>query len=47
MEEMGRMFKGDPTFDFIFNRLPSGHFMKIVELRKKRLEESPAIDDLL
>ena len=41
LEELGVVFKGDPTFEYIFNNLPKSHFFKIVELRKNRLESSP------
>lgn len=47
LEDLGRLFKGDPTFDYIFNHLPQGQFLKIVELRRKRLEKQPQISDIL
>lgn len=42
IEELGILFKGDPTFDMIKD-LPRSLFMKIVELRKKRLIEEPQL----
>lgn len=36
IEELGTLFKNDPTFDFIFNNLPKSHFERIVELRRNR-----------
>lgn len=48
LEDLGILFKNDPTFDFIFNNVPSGLFKKIVKLRKKRLEtKPPSLGDLL
>ena len=47
MEDLGRLFKGDPTFDYIFYHLPKSHFLKIVELRKKKLMEEPQLPDIL
>lgn len=41
LEEVGVLFKNDPTFDFIFNKLPKGMFTDIMERRKKRLEKEP------
>ena len=46
IEEVGRIFKGDPTFEYIFN-LPKSMFLQIVKLRKKRLETEPSIADLV
>ena len=37
IEDIGRLFKGDPMFDFIFN-LPRSQFMRIYDLRKKRIQ---------
>nr|DAR75725.1 MAG TPA: bacteriocin [Caudoviricetes sp.] len=39
LEELGALFKGDPTFEYMFNKLPRGYFVKIVELRRKRIEK--------
>ena len=39
-EELGYIFKNDPTFDYIFN-MPKSYFIKITELRRKRLSEQP------
>ena len=47
MEDLGHLFKGDPTFNYIFYELPQGQFMKIVELRRKRMEQSPQLTDIL
>ena len=46
LEEVGRMFKNDPTFEYIFN-LPKSMFMKIAEIRRKRLETEPSLSDML
>lgn len=48
IEELGVLFKGDPTFNYVFNRLPRSYFMKIVELRRKRQSTGEAqIEELL
>lgn len=47
IEELGRLFKGDPTFDYVFNKLPKGYFMKIVDLRRKHKEANPQLEDLM
>lgn len=47
MEELGRLFKSDPTFDYIFYHLPKSHFMKIVELRRKAMEKNASLTDIL
>lgn len=47
LEDLGRLFRGDPTFDFIFNNMTNGQFMKIAELRRKRLEQNPQLSDIL
>jgi hypothetical protein len=48
MEKLGTLFKGDPTFEYIFNKLPKSYFMKIVELREKRMTETNmSLSDLL
>ena len=41
LEDLGELFKGDPMFDYYFNKLPKGHFLKIVELRRKRRMANP------
>ena len=46
LEEVGRMFKSDPTFEYIFN-LPKSMFLQIVKLRKKRLVSEPSLSDML
>ncbi len=40
------LFRNDPTFNYIFYELPRGQFLKIVELRKKRLETEPQLPNL-
>lgn len=47
LENLGDLFKNDPTFDYIFNKLPKSYFMKIVEIRRKRKEEEPKLPPLL
>ena len=47
IEELGYLFKNDPTFDYIFRELPRSYFMKIAEFRKKRLETNPRLSDVL
>lgn len=48
LEELGSLFRNDPTFDFIFNNLPKSQFVRIVELRRKRMSsEPPSINDLI
>ena len=47
LEELGALFRGDPTFDYIFHNLPKSHFLKIVELRRNRMNRSPGLDDLI
>lgn len=42
MEELGSIFKNDPTFEYVYN-LPKSYFLKIVELRKKRIAEHPPL----
>ena len=44
---MGRIFKGDPTFEYVFKELPRSAFLKIVEYRKAALEKQPTLTDLL
>ena len=41
MEELGTLFKGDPTFEYIFKELPKSHFLRIVELRRARKDSEP------
>lgn len=43
LEELGVLFKGDPTFSYIFNELPRSLFLKIVEFRRKRYEAEPQL----
>jgi hypothetical protein len=47
LEELGFLFKNDPTFDYIFNELPRSWFLKIAEFRKKRLESQPRLSDIM
>lgn len=47
IEDLGYLFKGDPTFEYAFHSLPQGMFMKLVELRRKRLEKAPQLNDIL
>lgn len=47
IEDLGRAFKGDPTFGYLFNHLTSGQLMYVYELRKKHLEKNPSLDGLL
>jgi len=47
LEELGHLFRGDPSFDYIFYHLPRSAFMKIYERRKKRMEQTPSISDIL
>ena len=42
LEEVGNLFKSDPTFDYIFH-LPKSYFLKIVELRRKRVASEPQL----
>ena len=44
---MGYLFKGDPSFDYIFHHLPKNLFMQIVNRRRKRLQQNPHISDIL
>ena len=37
VEELGMLFRNDPTFSYVFS-LPKSHMMKVVELRRKRIE---------
>ena len=46
IEELGVLFKGDPTFDFIFKELPKSLFFEIVKIRRERFEKSPPLGDL-
>lgn len=39
LEDVGRLFKNDPTFDYIFNQLPKGMFVAIVDKRREMMEE--------
>lgn len=41
LEELGMLFKHDPLFKFYITELPKGHFLKIVELRRKRQMNKP------
>lgn len=48
VEELGILFKNDPTFDFVFNKLPKSLFRKVCDLRRKRLVENTSqLDELL
>lgn len=47
LEELGYLFKNDPTFDYLFNNLPKSCFMKIVERRRERLKANPHLSDIL
>ena len=46
LESLGILFKNDPTFEYIFRELPRGMFMKIYEIRRKRVETEPQISGL-
>lgn len=46
LESLGILFKNDPTFEYIFRELPRGMFMKIYEIRRKRVETEPQIPGL-
>ena len=48
LEEMGYLFKGDPTFDYVFNKLPRGYLMHIISRRRERMEkQGPKLTDIL
>lgn len=48
LEDIGFLFKHDPTFNYIFNKLPKGLFFEIVDKRRKRLETQGAqLDQLM
>lgn len=47
MEELGYLFKNDPTFDYIFHEFPRSWLLKVAEFRRKRLETSPRLGDIM
>ena len=47
IEDLGYIFKGDPTFDYIFNHLPKSYFTEIVKIRKQRMLKEPSLGNLV
>lgn len=44
---MGRLFKDDPTFDYIFNNLPKSYFESIVKLRREYEAKNPSLSKMI
>ena len=47
MEDLGRLFKGDPMFPYMINNLTNGQLMFIVDKRRKRMEKHSDLLDAL
>ena len=48
LETVTTVFKNDPTFDFMVNKLPKGHFKELVRRKIKVLERrNSAIEEEL
>jgi hypothetical protein len=43
LEELGILFKGDPVLPYLMKEVPNGIFLKVLELRKKRIQQDPSL----